>query len=152
MSRNRGRTSQAPVRRRSKLRIVWNEIIWPGLIISCIGLASILFLVFCARVSVLELQARSLDRQIDKQTATQRQLWHRVAALRDRARLREFADHTNMVFEPEATDTVQLPALPQQQWTISPLTPHPEAVAIRPDPAGPEPLGSGHRVVVADSF
>ncbi len=153
MSNNSGRTNQLPARRRGKLRTIWSEIIWPGLIITCIGLASILFLVSCARVSQLELQVSSLHRQIDKQMAAQRQLWQRVAELRDRTRLREFvADSDDMVLAPKVRDYVELPALPAEQWTISALTPQPETLVSRPEPARAEPLSVAHRVSVADTF
>ena len=153
MSNNSGRTNQLAAPRRGKLGTIWWEIIWPGLIITCIGLASLLFLVSCARVSELELQVSSLQHQIDKQMAAQRQLGQRVAELRDRTRLREFvADSDDMVLAPVVSDYVQLPALPAEQWTISALTPQPETLVSRLEPARPEPLSLAHRAGVANTF
>ena len=150
MGNNSGRNNRLLARARRRLWAIWWEIIWPGLIITCIGLASILFLICCARVSVLELEVGELDRQIDKQRGTQSQLRQRVAELSDRGRLREFVKNANppMVFQPADTDVVQLPALPEQEWNSSPLTPQPEALARRPEPPGPP----ASPTVVAEAF
>ena len=145
------RSDKATARRRGGGHIIWWEIIWPGLIITCIGLASILFLISCARVSVIELQTGNLRRQIDKQTSRQHRLRQQVAELRDRARLREFAAKANMVFEPADTDIVQLPTLPEQRSSISPLTPQPDSLVSRPEPPRPQPP-SDDDTVVARAF
>jgi len=145
------RTNQLRAQKRGNGRTIWWKIIWPGLIITCIGLASILFLISCARVSVLELQTRNLRRHIDKQVSRQHQLRQQVAQLRDRARLREFAAKAGMVFEPADTDIVQLPALPEQRCSISPLTPQPDTLASRPGSTRPPPF-SDDDTVVAEAF
>jgi len=142
------RSNKPTAPRRGGRHIIWWEIIWPGLIITCIGLASILFLISCARVSVIELQTGNLRRQIDKQMSRQHRLRQQVAQLRDRARLREFAAEANMVFEPADTDIVQLPTLPEQQCSISPLTPQPDSLVSRPEPQPP----SDDDTVVARAF
>jgi len=129
---NAGQAAQIASRNRARLRIIWWEIIWPGLIITCIGLASILFLVSCARVSELELQVSDLQEQIDQEMSRQHRLSQQIAQLCSHRRLREFAQQTGMVFEPEGTDLVQLPALPEQRRTISAVTPHVETIAKRP--------------------
>jgi len=144
------RSKQLPAQRRGDGRIIWWEIIWPGLIITCIGLASIVFLISCARVSVLELQTGNLRRQIDKQTSRQHRLRQQVAQLRDRARLRQFAANANMVFEPADTDIVQLPALPEQRCSISPVTPQPDSLVIQPELRRPQPPSDD--TVVARAF
>ena len=98
------------------------------MLINCVGAASILFLIFCARVSQLELQANRLQRQIAEQLAAQKQWWQTVSQLRDRAQLRRFAKDRGMTFTPEDTDDVTLPSLPPTQWVVSPVSPHPEVL------------------------
>ena len=150
---NSGRNNRLPARARGRLGTIWWKMIWPGLIITCIGLASILFLICCARVSVLELEVGQLERQIDKQMGGQCQLWQRVAELRDRGRLREFVSNTDppMVLVPADTDLVALPALPEQEWHISPLTPQPQLLAGQPGaPEAPEPPADP--AVIAEAF
>ncbi len=148
---NSGQAAQLASRNHAGLRIIWREIIWPGLIITCIGLASIFFLISCARVSELELQTGNLRRQIDQETSEQCRLSQQIAQLRSHRRLREFAERTGMVFEPEDTDLVQLPALPEQRGTVSALTPHPEIMAKRPASAGSHQSSDEH-AVVAEAF
>ena len=133
------RTDKLSAQRGSNQHTIWWEIIWPGLIITCIGLASILFLISCARVSILELQTGNLRGQINKEISRQHRLQQQVAQLRDRARLREFAAKENMVFQPAATDTVQLPVLPEQRCSISPLTPQPDSLVSQPEPSRSQP-------------
>ena len=152
MTSNIGRASERRAQRRHKRGTIWWEMVWPGLIITCIGLAGLLFLTSCARVAVWEVEVRKLRRQIDSQRGTQRQLWQRAAELRDRTRLRQFvAARPNMVLKPAATDAVRLPALPQQQCSISPLTPQPDTLVSRPEPTE-SPRASADRTVVAEAF
>ena len=151
MAVNSGQAAQSATHNRGRLHIVWREIIWPGLIITCIGLASILFLISCARVSELELEVGNLRRQIDQETSKQCQLSQQIARLRSHRRLREFAQRAGMVFQPADTDLVQLPALPEQRGTVSALTPHPEIMAKRPASAGSHQSSDEH-AVVAEAF
>jgi len=148
---NSGQAAQFASHNNARLHVIWREIIWPGLIITCIGLASILFLISCARVSELELQTGNLSRQIDQETSKQCRLSQQIAQLRSHTRLREFAQRAGMVFEPEDTDLVQLPALPEQRGTVSALTPHPEIMAKRPASVGSY-QSSDERAVVAEAF
>ena len=148
---NSGQTAQLASRNHARLRTIWREIIWPGLIITCIGLASILFLISCARVSELELQTGNLRRQIDQEVSKQSQLSQQIAQLRSHRRLREFAERAGMVFEPEDTDLVQLPALPEQRGTVSALTPHVETIAKRPPSTGLRQSSDEH-AMVAEAF
>ena len=135
--------------RRRGLRATWTQIVWPGLVITCIGVAAVVFLISCARVSVMELEVRDLSRQIDKQTAVRCQLWQRIAQLRDRGRLRAFAEQAGMVFEPGASDLVQLPVLSQPQRPVTAMTPQPGTWTGRAPQPQP-PTGSG--TVVAGAF
>jgi len=123
---------------RSRAHRGWPRLLWPGMLINCIGAASILFLIFCARVSELELQANRLQRQVDEQLAAQKQLWRRVSQLRDRAELRRFAALQGMLFAPADADDVTLPPLPPEQWAISPVSLRPAALAPQRRPVGAE--------------
>ena len=53
--------------------------------------------------------------------------------------------------EPEGTDLVQLPALPEQRGTVSALTPHVETIAERP-PSSDLRDSSDEHAMVAEAF
>ena len=128
----------------------WRAVVWPALLITCIGAVSILFLICCARVSELELDANRLQRQIDEQIAVRSQLWRTTAGLHDRAELRQFVREQGMILAPAGTDQMDLPPLPPEQWAISPLSPQPRAADYA---GGPRPaqrqLAARHPVAAA---
>ncbi len=102
-------------------------VVWPTMLITCIGAISITFLIACARLSELELQSSRLQRRIDEQLAA-RNHWRRaVSQLCDRAALRRFVQEEGMTLGPAATDEITLPPLPPKQWAISPVTPQVQA-------------------------
>lgn len=93
------------------------------MLITCIGAASITFLIACARVSELELQSNRLQRQIDEQLAARNHWWRTVSQLRNRAELRRLVQEQGMTLAAAQTDEITLPPLPPKRWVISPLTP-----------------------------
>ena len=98
----------------------WRAVFWPLMLITSVGMASILFLISCARVSELELTAYRLERQIDEQQAARSRLWQTVSRLYDRSELRRFVNNEGMILVTNGTTKVTLPPLPPEQWVISP--------------------------------
>ena len=123
----------------------WRAVFWPLMLITSVGMASILFLISCARVSELELTAYRLERQIDEQQAARSRLWQTVSRLYDRSELRRFVNNEGMILVTNGTTKVTLPPLPPEQWVISPLTAHREALGRQrpPEATAPELAARG---------
>ncbi len=121
----------------------WRGLFWPVMLITSVGLASIVFLISCARVSELELTVNRLQRQIDEQQAARSRLRQTISQLYDRGELRRFVNSQGMVLFSQGTTEVKLPGLPPKQWAISPLTAHREALGRqRPAEAAPPELAA----------
>lgn len=68
---------------------VWSNVIRPALAIAAVGAAAVLYLVTCARLSVIECDLQRLERVAEQEQMRELQLRRRLADLRNAGHVRE---------------------------------------------------------------
>ncbi len=89
MARQRGIQGRTRPPRTSRVQRVWSELIKPALIITMVGAGAVMYLIACARVSVIECDLGRLERAASRQEVAELELQRQLAALRSADRVQE---------------------------------------------------------------
>jgi cell division protein FtsL len=89
MSRQSETPKQAKYVRKSPAQRTWSELIKPALIIAAIGAGAVLYLVACARISVIECDLQRLERACARQEAAELELQRQLASLQSPDRVQQ---------------------------------------------------------------
>lgn len=90
---------------------LWSSLIRPALTIGLVGACAVLYLVACARLSVIECDQRRLERIAEDEEARELNLLRRLAELRNAERIRAHIAERGLC-RPVAVAHVRLPDLP----------------------------------------
>ncbi len=88
MARQTG-SRRRPPSRTSPAQRAWSDLIVPALIITMVGAGAVVYLVACARVSVIECDLRRLERAGSQQDVAELELQRQLAALQSADRVQQ---------------------------------------------------------------
>ncbi len=115
----RSQSSSAPTPRVSPIKRLWFELIRPALVIAAIGLAAVVYLYGCARLSVIECDLERLDRSIEQQHAVALDLQRQLAQLQTAERIQNhIAEHD--LGQPRGTLQITLTDTPPELYAVLP--------------------------------
>ena len=89
MSRQPETPQQPYLRRIPPMQRTWSELIWPALIIAIAGAGAVVYLVACARISVIECDLQRLERASARQEAAELELQRQLASLQSPDRVQQ---------------------------------------------------------------
>ncbi|MGC9318589.1 MAG: hypothetical protein ACP5KN_11230 [Armatimonadota bacterium] len=115
---SRQRTPVGPPRARSGAHL-WSELIKPALVITMIGGGAVLYLVGCARLSVIECDEQRLERLVQDERARELELHRRLAELRTADQIRTHIAQRGLC-RPRGTLHVHLTDVPPRLYAALP--------------------------------